>query len=95
MNACPELLKIIEPAYAPCAHFTGACRTLRWDPGRGHIPRGFLGATGRLEDVKLVLVFAEPGDPPVEQCETMLTAWDYTYQCMRNGKDLCNRSPGF
>jgi len=92
MKPCQELLKIIEPAYAPCLHFSGACRSLRWDPEKGHIPRGFIGATGRPEDVRLVLVFAEPGNPHLERNESFDSALDYTFECMRNGKDQFHRN---
>lgn len=36
---------------------------MRWQPENGHVPRGFCGATGRIDEVQLVLVVAEPGDP--------------------------------
>lgn len=36
---------------------------MRWRPKEGHVPRGFRGALGRLSDVELVLVMAEPGTP--------------------------------
>jgi hypothetical protein len=40
---------------------------MRWDPQAGHVPRGFCGATGRLSEVDLVLITAEPGDPFADQ----------------------------
>lgn len=92
MKPCPELLKVIEPAYAPCVHFGGACSSLRWDPDKGHIPRGFLGATSGLAAVKLVLVFAEPGDPHIEQEESYASTYEYSLQCMRGGKDQFHRN---
>jgi hypothetical protein len=61
----PSLQAILLPAYAPCAHL-GTCPQARWNPAAGHIPRGFLGATGDLADVELVLVTAEPGFPMVQ-----------------------------
>jgi hypothetical protein len=36
---------------------------MRWSPEIGHIPRGFGGARGEINDIKLVIVNAEPGDP--------------------------------
>ena len=61
---CPELVGILAPAFEPCRHFAGACEGIaRWDPVRGHVPRGFKGALGTLGDIELVLVVAEPGDP--------------------------------
>lgn len=93
MKPCKELLDIIEPAYAPCCNFAGACNSLIWAPERGFVPRGFLGATGSASEVELVLVFAEPGDPHyTEVHETMDTALEYTYQCMRFGTDLFHRN---
>jgi len=56
---CRELCGVLEKAYAPKGNRC-PCGLL-WDPKRGDIPRGFLGATGRVEDVRLVLVKAEPG----------------------------------
>jgi hypothetical protein len=61
---CPELRELLLHAYAPCRHFTGACEGVaRWEPATGFVPRGFLGALGSLDEVELVLVAAEPGDP--------------------------------
>ena len=61
----PALLKILEPAYRPCKHFAGACAgACIWDPPRGLVPCAFGGATGSLQEVQLIIVTAEPGDPP-------------------------------
>lgn len=58
------LRTILEPAYGPCIHFNGVCRAVCiWKPEKGHIPRGFGGASGQADLVRLVLVTAEPGDP--------------------------------
>ncbi|WP_448646915.1 hypothetical protein [Pseudomonas mohnii] len=93
MKPCSELLTIIEPAYAPCRNFADACSSLVWAPDKGHVPRGFLGATDTLGEVELVLVFAEPGDPhDAEKHETMDTSLEYTYQCMKFGTDLFHRN---
>lgn|SRR6266498_643166 len=55
------LIQSLLPAHAPCVHFSGACaEIMRWKPAQGHVPRGFCGATGNLEEVELVLVTAEP-----------------------------------
>jgi hypothetical protein len=41
----------------------GNCQgRVRWDAKKGHVPRGYRGATGNLNEVSLVLVCAEPGD---------------------------------
>jgi hypothetical protein len=59
------LLDILKPAYEPCQHFEGKCAgACKWEPARGIVPCGFGGATGSTNDVKLVIVTAEPGDPP-------------------------------
>lgn len=57
------MLNVLTPSHAPCRHFGGNCREMRWAPVEGHVPRGFCGATGDLSEVRLVLVTAEPGDP--------------------------------
>jgi len=65
---CPELRAVLTPAYVPCASFTGECSAYaRWSPSTGHIPRGFVGALGALEEVRLILIVAEPGDPFVTE----------------------------
>ena len=78
----PELVEILAPALEPCRHFAGACAGIaRWDPVHGHVPRGFTGAFGTLDEIELVLVVSEPGDPfddehydpessPIEHIET-------------------------
>lgn len=55
-----DIQKILLPAYAPCTGF-GTCAEAVWNPAKGHVPRGFLGACGKLEEVRAVMVFAEPG----------------------------------
>ena len=45
-----------------CSKF-GVCEQAVYDPKNGHVPRGFSGATGSLEEVYLLMVFAEPGFP--------------------------------
>lgn len=63
-DPCEPLIEVLLPCLRPCAGFTGACgATARWDPGTGHVPRGFVGALGSADDVKLIVVTAEPGDP--------------------------------
>lgn len=63
LKVATELRDVLVPAY-PCASLEGACKDMRWQPALGLFPRGFTGATGDLTDVALVLVFAEPGEPP-------------------------------
>lgn len=96
-----ELLNILEPAYAPCEAFRGACAgTATWLPQRGHAPRGFLGATGRIDEIKLVFLVAEPGNPhahsrfgPDLLPRSMIAqAVDDTSRCFRDGVDLFHRN---
>jgi len=71
-----------------------------WDPQRGRIPRGFCGATGTLDDVRLVLVCAEPGDPHVNEnhaCNPtpegyLNSAYSYAWGCFATGKDQFHRN---
>lgn len=90
----PELRKVLTPAYAPCAGFKGPCSMLKWNPSAGHCPRGFLGATGRIEDIELVLVFAEPGDPhPNEKHDGSIDSpLAYAMRCFAEGTDLFHRN---
>ena len=60
----PEIASILQRALAPCPHLAGVCAGHAcWDPAHGYLPRGYLGATGRVHDVRLVLATAEPGEP--------------------------------
>lgn len=93
MNINSTVAALLEPAYAPCVEFQRACSEMRWDPDHGHVPRGFLGASGAVEEVELVLVFAEPGDPQEGECHTGLeSAYRYTTLCFATGKDLFHRN---
>ena len=63
-----RLLDILRPAYKPCRGFRGGCKGIaRWEPASGHIPRGFTGAFGRLNEVKVVILVAEPGTPRLDE----------------------------
>ena len=100
---CPaiELLDVLHPAYSPCRGFTTRCAGVaRWAPESGHVPRGYLGATGRLDDVDLVLLVAEPGDPhegavmePRDERKRLAaeTVAD-TYRCFVEGTDRFHRN---
>ena len=58
------LSSILRPAFKPCAGFDGACKDVaQWKPERGHVPRGFVGALGSTDEVEVVLLIAEPGNP--------------------------------
>ncbi len=59
------LFDILEPSYGPCPNFVGACSgACIWDPSRDIPPCAFGGATGSPDEVRLLIVTAEPGDPP-------------------------------
>ena len=103
MPALPaiELLDVLHPAYSPCPGFTTRCADIaRWAPESGHVPRGYLGATGRLDDVDLVLLVAEPGGPhedaamePRDERKRLAaeTVAD-TYRCFLERTDLFHRN---
>jgi hypothetical protein len=59
-----DLIEILMPSLAPCPQLLGACAgKVRYDPGTGFVPRGWIGGSGSLADIPLVLITAEPGDP--------------------------------
>lgn len=101
MNLAPNnaLLNILLEAYRPCENF-GLCREAIWNPDEGHIPRGFLGATGELEDIEVVMIFAEPGhahgeeqyDPKAEPLDLLMSGVRHTYNCFSSGHDLFHRN---
>ena len=103
MPALPaiELLDLLQPAYSPCAGFSTRCAGgAKWAPESGHVPRGYLGATARLDDVDLILLVAEPGDPhtgavvqprPRRKSLAAETVAD-TYRCFLEGTDLFHRN---
>ena len=96
-----ELLDLLQPAYSPCAGFRARCAGVaKWAPESGHVPRGYLGATARLDDVDLILLVAEPGDPhagavvqprPQRKSLAAETVAD-TYRCFLEGTDLFHRN---
>lgn len=93
MKLNPSLADLLAPAYAPCPAFADKCREMRWNPAQGHVPRGFLGAAGELNEVELVLVFAEPGDPHVgESHEDIESAYRYATFAFESGKDQFHRN---
>jgi hypothetical protein len=58
-----ELIENLLRAYSPCPAFQHECALVKWGPEEGFVPRGFLGATGSIHEVRLVLLTAGPGDP--------------------------------
>lgn len=99
MRPDDKLSELLRAAYLPCSNF-GVCAEARWAPESGHIPRGFLGATGALEDVELVMVFAEPGHPhpgeiydSTDNPDTLLeNGMHHAYESFANGTDLFHRN---
>lgn len=99
MRPDDELSELLRAAYLPCSNF-GICREAQWSPESGHIPRGFLGATGALEDVELVMIFAEPGHPhpgevydPKDIPDTLLeNGMRHAYESFAKGTDLFHRN---
>jgi len=94
-----KLIDVLLPAYRPCAQF-GTCVQAVWKPAVGHVPRGFLGATGDLTDVKLIMVFAEPGgiypDDDYSDCvsgrEVFARTIEETYRIFSSGHDQFHRN---
>jgi len=68
---------------------------MRWCPAKGHVPRGFCGATGKRSEVKLVLVCAEPGNPHEgetypNRCSPLSLfnqACSHAYGCLESGME--------
>ena len=60
----PELREILLPSHNPCQGFQGMCKGIaNWNPEQGHVPRGFIGAFGSLDEVRVIILVAEPSDP--------------------------------
>ncbi len=78
----PKLKVILQPAFPICAgaaEGNGCHKKVTIDATKGHLPRGFFGATGEIEDVELVLVVAEPGDPSEgDSTEDLLETYNIT-----------------
>ena len=99
-----ELYDILLPAYSPCPEFGSSCKDIAtWNPQRGHVPRGFAGALSTIDEVEVVLIVAEPGDPygsdpisPVLTLDGMLnqTCKD-TFEHYRDGVDPFHRNMRF
>jgi hypothetical protein len=93
MKVNPTISSVLAPAYLPCVEFQRACVEMRWQPDAGHVPRGFLGALGFLEEVELVLVFAEPGNPHEGESHTGLeSAYEYATFALGTGRDFFHRN---
>lgn len=92
------LLDVMRDAYG-CRHF-GTCREAELSPSKGLIPRGFVGATGRLDDVEAIFVIAEPGGPMDGERYTEGASPDqlmregiaHTYRCFRSSNNPFHRN---
>lgn len=95
-----QLLDIFEEACRPCVEFEGRCTSMRWAPEEGHVPRGFVGATGSLSEVELVLVVAEPGDPKPSESyasdqsprKILKSACRFVHEGFAKGRDQYHRN---
>jgi hypothetical protein len=92
---CAEMRDVLVPAYKPCDCFKSTCAGMRWSPEHGHVPRGFCGAWRQLDDVELVLIVAEPGNPKqgesyqTDSPEKLLEAVSrYVYGCLERSDSL-------
>lgn len=94
-----SLIDLLSQAYGPCRNF-GLCKEAVWGPREGHVPRGFVGATGSLEDVEVIMVFSEPGvpyrydslDPALTPTEFLAEGVRRTHRAFREGTDLFHRN---
>lgn len=98
---CEELREILLSAYSPCAGFSSGCqRIARWSPSEGHIPRGSVGALGSLDEIQLVLLVAEPGNPQWDEqypedlppVETLAACCRFVYSQFEDRRDLFHRN---
>ena len=89
------MFDVIARAYEPCIEFERACAGLaRWSPSTGHVPRGYTGAESGIDEVVLVILVAEPGDPrddpplsvpdPIHIASTVL---QHTRDCFATRRD--------
>lgn len=100
MHPVPAVQALLRAAYEPCAGFASACTSARWNPVAGHVPRGYCGAIGEPEEVCLVLVCAEPGDPHESESHVddgslsgrLSSVSNYAWACFAHGKDQFHRN---
>ena len=94
----PELHEILLPSYNPCPGFQGACKGIAtWNPEQGYAPRGFIGALGSLDEVQVVILVAEPGDPHYEESyafgDTLMNQTsEYGFNVHQTGKDRYHKN---
>jgi len=92
-----KIKAILSSSYKPCEGFDSECKgEMRWDPSNGHAPRGFCGAEGELENIEVIFVFAEPGDPLAEESHPSI---DAAISCARDffekGIDVMHKNVRF
>ena len=90
-----KLVKILRPAYR-CSSFDGACKgTATWRPKCGYVPRGFIGASRGLDEVKVVILLSEPGSPyPTESYKgpkKLKQTCEHTIEALEGGRDRFHR----
>lgn len=86
-----------------CENFGKCGEFSQFIPDKGLMPRGFLGATGHLSDVKIIIVLAEPGHPHnnelytshLSKRELLEQIIAYTYRCYSNKKDQLHKNVRF
>ncbi len=89
-----RLKKILQQAHR-CRHFDDTCQSMRYNPSEGHIPRGYAGGCGKVENIELIIIVAEPGDPhPHESYTGDLTeaCHQYCTSSIFTGTDLFHRN---
>jgi hypothetical protein len=98
MNQTPalELVRLLQNAYPKCSQFDGTCKKhgIECHPTSGHIPRGYAGAFGKLDDVKLVLILAEPGGPGTSESYDISTSRPRLVREIAAGVACTIRAPG-
>ena len=94
----PELREILMSSYNPCPGFQGACKGIAtWNPEQGRVPRGFVGALGSLDEVQVIILVAEPGDPHSEESYVfndalMTQASKYAFKVYQTGRDRYHKN---
>jgi len=84
----PEIMNVLKPTFAPCVGFSDICKEMDWNPGCGFVPRGYYGALGEIKEVKLVMVFAEPGNPYADEVYLDIdSVFDYVGRMFRESTD--------
>lgn len=92
------LRNVMRGAYT-CANF-GTCREAELSPANGLVPRGFVGATGQLDEVEAIFILAEPGHAHRDEHykeyatadELMQQAVLHTYQSFKNSTDQIHKN---